>query len=92
MPTPTQLIDLHTIIARTGMSRMTVYRRMNAGEFPKPMKLSAKMNRWREADLHRPNGAGAGGERQGENEEERPPIWPASPPARGSSVPPRPGS
>ena len=51
MPEPTQLIDLHTIIARTGMSRMTIYRRMNAGEFPKPMKLSAKMNRWTEGDL-----------------------------------------
>lgn len=51
MPEPTQLIDLHTIIARTGMSRMTIYRRMAAGEFPKPMKLSAKMNRWTEGDL-----------------------------------------
>jgi prophage regulatory protein len=51
MAHPTQLIDLNTIIARTGMSRMTVHRRMKAGEFPQPIKLSPKMNRWTEGDL-----------------------------------------
>ncbi len=51
MTTPTQLIDLRTIVSRTGMSRMTIYRRMAAGEFPKPMKLGERINRWREADL-----------------------------------------
>jgi prophage regulatory protein len=51
MAQATQLIDLNTIIARTGMSRMTLYRRMKAGEFPQPIKLSPKMNRWTEGDL-----------------------------------------
>ena len=51
MPALTQLIDMHTIIARTGMSRMTVYRRMKAGEFPQPIKLGERINRWTEGDL-----------------------------------------
>ncbi len=51
MAEPTQLIDLHTIISRTGMSRMTLYRRMKTGEFPKPIKLGERINRWKEADL-----------------------------------------
>ena len=51
MAHPTQLIDLNTIIARTGMSRMTLYRRMTSGEFPRPIKLGPRMNRWTEGDL-----------------------------------------
>ena len=38
---------------RFGVSRVTVWRWHNQGDFPKPIKLSAGCTRWRLSDLER---------------------------------------
>lgn len=36
---------------QTGLSRSTIYRRINDGSFPSPFNLGGKCVRWREQDL-----------------------------------------
>ena len=36
---------------RTGLSRTTVWRRVNEGSFPAPVKISTQLVAWRSADL-----------------------------------------
>ena len=36
---------------RTGMSKATVYRLVKAGQFPKSVKLSARLRGWRSEDV-----------------------------------------
>lgn len=36
---------------RTGLSRSTIYEWMKRGEFPRPVKLGARLVAWRESDL-----------------------------------------
>lgn len=49
---PTKLLRLRDVKDRTGVSHSTIYRWMDAGEFPRPIKLSEACVRWREADLN----------------------------------------
>jgi len=37
---------------RTGLSRSTLYDWMKRGDFPKPVKLGARIFAWRESDLN----------------------------------------
>ena len=49
----------------TGLSRSTIYRRIEQGTFPRPFDLGGNAVRWRETDLvawksaHRPTGLAA---------------------------------
>ena len=49
----------------TGLSRSTIYRRIDQGTFPRPFDLGGNAVRWRERDLvvwksnHRPTGVAA---------------------------------
>lgn len=49
----------------TGLSRSTIYRRIEQGTFPRPFDLGGNAVRWRETDLiawrsgHRPTGSAA---------------------------------
>ncbi len=36
---------------RTGMSKATVYRLVKAGQFPKPVKLTARLRGWISGDV-----------------------------------------
>lgn len=47
----TKLIRLPDVIARTGLSRSRVYELMNAGNFPRPVKHSARVNTWPESEI-----------------------------------------
>ena len=38
--------------AVTGLSRSTIYKWMNEGSFPKPVKLGPRAVGWREADIN----------------------------------------
>lgn len=38
--------------AVTGLSRSTIYKWMNEGSFPKPVKLGQRAVGWREADIN----------------------------------------
>ena len=37
--------------ARTGISRSTIYLWMEKGDFPRPVKLGARLVAWRESDI-----------------------------------------
>lgn len=47
----TRLIRLTEILARTGLSRSTVYRLEADGKFPRRVKLGARSVAWHEAAL-----------------------------------------
>ena len=47
----TQLIKLPDVLERTLLSRGTVYALLKKGEFPRPIKLSERINAWRESDI-----------------------------------------
>lgn len=51
MDTTTSLLRLTAVKARTGLSRTTIYRRMDAGTFPRPVPISAGLVGWYEADI-----------------------------------------
>ena len=41
-----RLIRLSTVLSRTGLSRATTYALMDAGEFPRPVRLSSRAVAW----------------------------------------------
>lgn len=48
---PSRLVRLPEVIHRTGLSRSTIYRRMELGQFPKPYPLSSRIVAWAETDI-----------------------------------------
>ena len=47
----TAILRLPEVIARTGLSRTNVYRRIAAGTFPAPVALGPRAVGWRESDV-----------------------------------------
>lgn len=45
------LLQISTIKHQTGLSAATIYRKVKAGEFPQPVRLSARCSRWRAAEV-----------------------------------------
>ncbi|MBL8261657.1 MAG: AlpA family transcriptional regulator [Xanthomonadaceae bacterium] len=45
------LIRLPSVIARTGLSRSTLYRLVSAGEFPRPIKLGERCSAWNSREI-----------------------------------------
>jgi len=45
------LLRLRTVSQATGLSNATVYRKLAAGEFPKPVRLGCRCTRWKAADV-----------------------------------------
>lgn len=56
--TPDRILRLKTVLERTGLSRSTMYRKIQNGTFPKNIQISARCTGWREtavnAWLHNP--------------------------------------
>ncbi len=50
---PDRILRMRTILERTGLSRSTVYRKMQEGTFPQKVKLSEHCCGWRESELNR---------------------------------------
>jgi prophage regulatory protein len=50
---PDRIIRLSTVLSRSGLSRSTVYRKMDEGTFPPKVKLSLNGVGWRESELNR---------------------------------------
>jgi prophage regulatory protein len=42
---------LPTVVAQTGLSKSEIYRRINNGTFPKPLKLGARAVAWPAAEI-----------------------------------------
>ena len=49
----TKILRLPEVISRTGMSRSTIYLRIQSGEFPKPIPLGPRMVGWPESEIER---------------------------------------
>ena len=43
---PTDLLRLPTVIEQTGLARSSIYRRIQDGDFPAPVKLSSRAIGW----------------------------------------------
>jgi prophage regulatory protein len=50
---PDRIIRLKTVLARTGLSRSTIYRKMAGGTFPAQLKISTNGTGWHESDINR---------------------------------------
>ncbi|AEH87038.1 helix-turn-helix transcriptional regulator [Mesorhizobium opportunistum] len=53
MPEPDHIMRLKTVLARTGLSRSTIYRKIAEGSFPAQIKISITGAGWRESDVNR---------------------------------------
>lgn len=55
---PDRILRIKTVLQRTGLSRSTMYRKMQSGTFPPAIKISTRCVGWRECDvaawLHNP--------------------------------------
>lgn len=48
-----RIVRLKTVLARTGLSRSTIYRKIAEGTFPSQIRISVNGAGWHEADLNR---------------------------------------
>lgn len=49
--TPDRILRLKTVLDRTGLSRSTIYRRMEKGTFPKNLQIGERCMGWRETAI-----------------------------------------
>ncbi len=48
---PIRILRLPEVLARTGLSRSTVYMRLELGRFPKPISLGGRAVGWIESEI-----------------------------------------
>lgn len=53
MRQPDRIIRLKTVVARTGLSRSTIYRKIAEGTFPAQLKISVNGTGWHESEIDR---------------------------------------
>ena len=53
MREPDRIIRLKTVLARTGLSKSTIYRKMAEGTFPAKLTISTNGSGWHESDISR---------------------------------------
>ncbi|MCQ8277671.1 AlpA family transcriptional regulator [Acetobacteraceae bacterium KSS8] len=46
-----RIVRLKTVLARTGLSRSTIYRKIAEGTFPAQLKISMNGSGWHESDI-----------------------------------------
>ena len=47
--TPDRILRLQTVLERTGLSRSTLYRKVDQGTFPTQVRIAARCVGWRES-------------------------------------------
>ncbi|MFC5323939.1 helix-turn-helix transcriptional regulator [Bradyrhizobium oligotrophicum] len=52
MREPDRIIRLKTVLARTGLSRSTIYRKIAEGTFPPQIKISSNGTGWHESEIN----------------------------------------
>lgn len=52
MPDLDRIVRIRTVLDRTGLSRSTLYRKMNDGTFPRQVKLGEHSAGWRESAIN----------------------------------------
>ena len=50
--TPDRILRLNTVLDRTGLSRATLYRKVQAGTFPRQIRIAARCAGWRESAVN----------------------------------------
>lgn len=50
---PERIVRLKTVLARTSLSRSTIYRKIADGTFPAQLRISTNGAGWRESDIDR---------------------------------------
>jgi len=50
--TANRILRIRQVLEVTGLRRTSLYKKLNANEFPKPVKLGVRAVGWREADVH----------------------------------------
>ena len=53
MRQPDRIVRLKTVLARTGLSRSTIYRKIAEVTFPAQIKISTNGAGWKESDINR---------------------------------------
>jgi len=53
MPALDSIVRIKTVLARTGLSRGTIYRKIAEGTFPPQIRISVHGSGWRESDINR---------------------------------------
>mgnify|MGYP000435619242 FL=1 len=53
MRQPDRIVRLNTVLARTGLSRSTIYRKIAEGTFPAQLRISVNGAGWKESDIDR---------------------------------------
>lgn len=53
MNNPDRIVRLKTVLARTGLSRTTLYRKIGEGTFPRQIKISINGAGWHESAINR---------------------------------------
>lgn len=48
---PGRILRLKAVLERTGLSRSTLYRKIQLGTFPKQLRISTRCAGWRESDV-----------------------------------------
>lgn len=49
--TPDRILRITAVLERTGLTRSTLYRKVQQGTFPKQLAISARCTGWRESDV-----------------------------------------
>ena len=53
MRQPDRIVRLKTVLARTGLSQSTIYRKIAEGTFPPQIRISTNGAGWKESDINR---------------------------------------
>ena len=49
---PDRILRLNTVLDRTGLSRATLYRKVQAGTFPRQIRIATRCTGWRESAVN----------------------------------------
>ncbi|QNA86653.1 AlpA family phage regulatory protein [Sphingomonas sp. So64.6b] len=50
--TPDRILRLNAVLDRTGLSRSTLYRKVQTGTFPKQVRIATRCTGWRESAVN----------------------------------------
>ena len=53
MSSPNRILRLRSVLERTGLSRSTLYRKLQRGSFPAQVRISERCIGWRESEVER---------------------------------------
>lgn len=52
LDSPDRILRINVVLERTGLSRSTLYRRIQAGKFPAQIRIAERCTGWRESAIN----------------------------------------